>query len=242
MSEDLVFTVALVGGDGAGKTTIAKRLERSSPFPVKYLYMGLAMQSSNRALLTSRLVLFLKLCAYRKKMRKAGKVPPDFISDRELDSSGKKRGAMWRSMRFLNRLAEAWYRQLVSVGYQMRGYVVVYDRHFLFETAPPADGCGRSTQPRLDELYYWIMSHLYPQPALTIMLDAPPEVLYERKGEATPEYLSEQRQAFLEQGRKVKNFVRVDATQALDKVFEEVTQRIMEFRASKRHPKLDGDS
>lgn len=230
-----MVTVAIVGGDGAGKTTIARRLEHSSPFPVKYLYMGVSTQSSNHALLTSRLVLFLKRRLYRKRVQNAGGMPGDYIPARELDYGHAKRGPVWLSARFLNRLAEAWYRQLVSVGYQIRGYVVVYDRHFLFDTAPLVDGSGQRKQPQLDGLYHWIMSHLYPRPKLTILLDAPAEVLYERKGEATPEYLRRQRQAFLDQGKEVEHFVRVDSTQPLDKVFEDVTQHIVEFHASKRH-------
>ena len=33
------FTVALIGPDGAGKTTVARALEEALPFPVEYLYM-----------------------------------------------------------------------------------------------------------------------------------------------------------------------------------------------------------
>ena len=41
-----LFTVALVGSDGAGKTTIARSLEKTSSLPVKYMYMGLSPISS----------------------------------------------------------------------------------------------------------------------------------------------------------------------------------------------------
>jgi thymidylate kinase len=60
------FTVALVGGDGAGKTTIAKSLQESSELSWKYMYMGISLISSNKALPTSRLIRFLRLRAYRK--------------------------------------------------------------------------------------------------------------------------------------------------------------------------------
>jgi GTPase SAR1 family protein len=50
-----MFTVALIGGDGAGKTTIANRLVEDLPFRVKYLYMGFSTISSNAALPTTKL-------------------------------------------------------------------------------------------------------------------------------------------------------------------------------------------
>ncbi len=234
-----MFTVALIGGDGAGKTTIAKSLEQSSQLPLKYLYMGLSTQSSNFALPTSRLVLFLKRRSYRKMVQKSDDTPPETIPANYLEYEEAKRSPIWVTARFLNRLAEAWYRQAVSLSYRMRGYVILYDRHFLFDTVPEVVNAQLQKQPWLDRfydrVYYWSLSHCYPKPDLAIFLDAPAEVLYQRKGEATPDYLNRQRGAFLEQGKKVNHFVRVDATQPLEKVLKDVTEHILEFNASKHH-------
>ena len=55
-----MLTLALVGPDGAGKTTVARTLEEELRPSVKYLYMGVSADSSNHALPTTRLVQALK--------------------------------------------------------------------------------------------------------------------------------------------------------------------------------------
>jgi thymidylate kinase len=131
-------------------------------------------------------------------------------------------------------LLEAWYRQIISLIYQFRGYVVIYDRHFLFDSATPMVDATPHWQARLDALNHWILTHLYPKPHLTVFLDAPADLLYARKGEATPEYLDRQRGAYLEQGKMIANFVRVDATQPLDSVLDDVQNIVLEFHANNR--------
>jgi hypothetical protein len=197
--------------------------------------MGLSTQSSNFALPTSRLILILKRRSYKKRVQSSGGTLPEHITSDQLEYLQTKRGSIWVSVRFINRLAEAGYRQIISLYYQLHGYVVVYDRHFLFEAALDGVQSDVEKKSRLDRLYYWILSNLFPKPGLVIFLDAPVEVLYERKKETTPAFLTKQRGAYLEQGKKHKNFIRVDATQTIDKVLEEVTQHIKEFFDSKYH-------
>lgn len=224
-----MFTVALIGGDGAGKTTIANSVIRSSGLPMKYLYMGLSTRSSNHALPTSRMVLFLKQHLYKKRAKKSAEQLPDEMPASQLEYSEETHGWVWNTARFLNRLAEAWYRQFISIGYQMRGFIVIYDRHFFFDTAPGVINSQNQSLLLLDRLFFWFMSHWYPRPDLTIFLDAPPDLLFRRKGEATLEYLERQREVFLNQGEKLANFVKIDASQPLDAVCSEVIQHIQYF-------------
>jgi thymidylate kinase len=145
-----------------------------------------------------------------------------------------ERGPIWTAFRHLNRFLEAWYRQIISLWYQVRGYVVIYDRHFLFDSAPPVVDTRPRWQMQLDALNYWVLSSFFPKPHLTVFLDAPADLLFARKGEATPEYLDRQRDAYLEQGKRVANFVRVDAAQPLEGVFDDVQRIVLEFNANHR--------
>jgi thymidylate kinase len=236
-----MVTVALLGGDGAGKTTVAKNLEKSAPLPMKYMYMGISPISSNVALPTTRMAGLLRVRAYKKEVIKAGKRPRDAISTHDLHYRSVKRGSIWVAARTLNRLVDFMYRQLVSWRYQRQGYVVVYDRHLVFETAGATSDSGAKKRKRLARIQHWLLSNLYPQPDLVIFLDAPAEVLYGRKGEATLDYLERRRRVILEQGKQMANFVRVDASRSFDQVLADVTQQIMEFLAS-TYPQDAGDN
>lgn len=233
-----MFSVALIGPDGAGKTTIARRLEKSFPLPVKYLYMGINIESSNVALPTSRFIEYLK----HLRRKKSGAAPLQSASlhhQKALSSSShqsKKRriaGSLWAGIRLLNRLAEEWYRQALSWRYQRKGRIVIYDRHFQFDFE--REGAKVEKRRFTDRVHRWCLANVYPHPHLVIYLDAPAEVLFARKGEATLQYLESRRQAFLSQGKHTANFIVVDATQSLELVCNEVTERIMQFYRSRHH-------
>jgi len=213
------FTVALIGPDGAGKSTIARRLETSFPLPVKVLYMGINTESSNVALPTTRLIER----ARQARQRRSGAVRPG--TSPSAGTTRKPSGKLWAGVRLANRLVEEWYRQFLSWSYSRRGKIVVYDRHFKFDFE-----CDGDRQRRFsDRLHRWCLAKLYPRPDQVIYLDAPAEVLFARKGEANLQWLEERRQAFLSQGAKTPGFVRVDATQPLDAVYAEVRKRILGF-------------
>jgi thymidylate kinase len=112
---------------------------------------------------------------------------------------------------------ETAYRHLVSVRYQRRGYLVVYDRHVLFDSAT----AGKHRQLS-DRIFNWIVRNVFPKPSCVLFLDAPPEVLLARKAEGTLEYLERKRQAYIAQGASMPCFVRIDATRPLQEVLESV--------------------
>jgi thymidylate kinase len=213
-------TIALIGADGAGKTTVTRMLERSGLLRFKYLYMGVNTSSSNVALPTSR------LADYLKGRTRQGRLPAA-AGGGSGKGATRKTNAVWAAGRFANRVAEEWFRQGVSLWYQLRGFTVLYDRHFLFDFAP---GIGERTEPLDKRLHRWLLRHVYPRPGLVIFLDAPGEVLFSRKGESTIEELERRRQAVLRLGEGMPGFVRVDATRPLAEVYDEVSRCILRFR------------
>lgn len=223
-----MISVALIGADGAGKTTIAEMLRSSFPMPLKYLYMGINIESSNIALPTSRLIEFAK-----SRNASAGQNGSAGTSLHVRKPSGRK-GLLkhvWLFIRLVNRLAEEWYRQLVSWIYRKRGFIVLYDRHFLFDFEKD----GPSGLPLAEKIHRWCLHRFYPEPDIVLFLDAPPEVLFARKGEATIEFLRARRQAYLRQGKYAHRFEQIDATQPLDTVFSNVCSRILACYEARRN-------
>lgn len=216
--------IAVIGTDGAGKTTIIRMLLESSALPFRYVYMGINIEASNFALPTTRFVAYLR----RRRAKKSRNARPLSITPHDRLPPKRQLIDKLRAVaRLINRLAEAWYRQLVSWCYQLRGYIVLYDRHFMFDFAlPTADS---QDQPLDKRLHSWCLTHFYPRPDLAVYLDAPAEVLFARKGEWGIQYLETRRQALLRQGVQTRNFVQVDVTQPLDAVYTEVLNHIMRF-------------
>ena len=210
-------SVALIGPDGAGKTTITRMLCVSSSLRLKHVYMGINIEASNHALPTSRLVEYFRRRQHKNRERVPAESEPS-------QPEGKRRlGATICAFgRLVNRVAEEWFRQVVSWVYQARGNVVLYDRHFLFDFL--LDEAG--DQPFDQRWHRWFLTHLYPVPDLVIYLDAPAEVLFARKGEKSVEELERRRQAFLRQGARMPRFVQLDATQPLLKVYTDVVNCI----------------
>ena len=247
------FSVALIGPDGAGKTTIARQLPERLRLPLVYVYMGVAVESSSHLLPTTRLIDRLK----RRRARSAEGRPTvaqaaptvagggttvvvDHAPRTAAPSRGRRARAVARRLvspivgvlKLTNRLAEEWYRQAVVWRYVRAGKVVIMDRHFTidFHAADVRDP-DRTLRRRI---HGWVLTHAYPRPDLVIYLDAPAAVLLARKGEGTIESLERRRAEYLEAGALVPEFQVGDATRALEAVASDVAGRVAAFGDDRR--------
>ena len=170
------ISVAILGPDGAGKTTLASSLRRTVPMPSTYVYLGVWRDS--RFETTLRHVVGARLAV------------------RLVTLLGKS--AWIRLQRRLGRL-------------------VVLDRYTSDAALPKSDldWKGRITST--------LVQMTCPEPDLVMVLDAPAEVMFARKGEQGIPRLQASRDLNLAMVDRFRDGVVLDATRSPDEVRQEAT-------------------
>ena len=214
-------SVALIGPDGAGKSSMAREVARRVGSPARYLYMGVNLEQSSLTLPTTRLALAIK------RARGGGPRMTADWSGTESRSGGRPRlvREAYAGVRLMGWLAEEWFRALVARIYNWRGYLVVFDRHFLFDYYA---GHVRRHPGQLlaTQLHGMLLRRFYPRPDMVICLDAPAAVLHARKREQSVESLERRRQEYLSLAAVAPDFNVVDATQPVPVVLDEIMAMI----------------
>lgn len=228
-----MFSVALIGPDGAGKSAVSQRLEREPmPAPVKRIYMGVNLQSSGLMLPTTRLALAVKTARGRRPDMVAPSGQPPVTGGRAARRA--LRGGA-RAARLLLWLAEEWFRQAVAEYHMRRGRIVVFDRHF-FADYFHHDVAATARRSATARVHGFLLRTAYPKPDLVVCLDAPGEVLFGRKQEASVEWLEQRRAQYLQLADEVPHFVVVDADRPLEAVTRDVVTAISDFSEKGRRP------
>lgn len=230
-----MFTIALIGADGAGKTSVGRRVVESFPLPIKYLYMGINLECSRFVLPTTRLVLEWKRATRRRPVMTG---PPDPTRVRVAPKGWPRRAlaSVKSQLRIANLVAEEWFRQIVAWFHRSRGYIVLCDRHFYLDYGAYDLGNrrGKPGGSLAARLHLLMLSRLYPRPDLVIYLDAPAEVLFDRKREGTIELLEHRRREYLGLRDRLPHFEVIDCTQPQDDVARDVCRRILSFHAERQ--------
>jgi thymidylate kinase len=193
-SATMGISVALLGPDGAGKTTLAAALRGTIPMPSSYVYLGVWRESRfeetlrhlTGARLALRLVTLLAKSAWIQLQRRLGKL-------------------------------------------------VILDR-YTSDAALPADALdwkGRVSST--------LVQKTCGEPDLVVVLDAPAELMFARKGEQGIAKLQASRDMNLAMVNRFRDVVVVDAAQQPDGLRRQVTSHICERwagKARRRHAKL----
>ena len=223
------ISVAFVGPDGAGKSTVVEQLLAAWPEVTRFVFMGAGIDQANYSLPTSRWLTRRKRRRLENLLEDSDVLPPARLLTE--DQQGKISGG--RLVKFaglVNRVAEEWYRAMVVGIFRLRGFIVLCDRHFIFEhRLEPAV----SDELLSVRIHNWLLRRFYPRPDIVIFLDADAAFLQKRKMEWPIEHLEYQRQTILGQRPLVGHFVTVDTTQSLATVVDQVANVIVDYAADR---------
>jgi thymidylate kinase len=229
-----MFTVALIGPDGAGKSTVGRRVEAEFPLPIKYIYEGIVLESSNFLLPTTRAFLWGK-----QKLRRqnpAASMGPTAVSSGQRRSRGTAQriaAGISANLHIANLMAEQLYRQILAWFYRRRGYILLLDRHSYLEYCVADTVVNSTAQPLAMRLQGLLLEQYHVKLDLVIYLDAPANLLFERKGEGSPERLDELRRRYAQLQDRVEHFATVDAAQPVEMVTRDVVAILESFYQSR---------
>jgi thymidylate kinase len=212
--------VAIIGPDGCGKSSIVAAVGARLGDRAATVYMGLNPRSG-AILPTTRL---------RNRLRgqeRPGAEPSSRPGDAR-PASGVAGLAPVRAaraaIRLVNRVAEETARHVRIRRLVRSGRIVLLDRDFLLDyDATDVRAPHRSLERRI---HGFVLTRLLPRPDLVILLDAPAEVLYQRKGEWSIAYLEQRRSDYRAALRHARRSVVIDATRPLDDVVEDVLRAV----------------
>jgi thymidylate kinase len=164
--------IALVGPDGAGKTTLADAVRACYPLPSRAVHMGIWREGPWNG--------------------RFARIPGGPV----LQRTGRiVRGSL--TLRY----------------HRARGRLLLQDRFAQEVLLPGAVDTSRGGRFNR-ALSLW----LAPEPDLVLLLDAPGELMFRRKGEHSPEVLEERRQGYLAMVTALPHGAVLDATRPIDDV------------------------
>jgi len=217
-------SVALIGPDGAGKSSVTRLVREMLPVPCRTVYMGVNLDASSLMLPTTRLIVTAKrvLGGRADLTVSAGRTqaPPRQPSARVARN-------LRSAARMANWIAEEWFRQAVAAYARLSGKVVIFDRHFFCDYYAYDVVPRHGPRPLSARVHGYLLERAYPRPDLVLCLDAPASVLHARKREQPVEQLEALRRDYLRLAEVFDSFVVMDATRPADVVAADVVDAIL---------------
>ena len=212
-----MLTIVIVGADGAGKSSVSARLLEDLPVPTRRMYLGANPDARTHPLPTTRAVRWAR-ARNGQDQRTGGPPKAVRVPDARPSGMARRTGRSARAgARVANQIAEEVYQQAIIGWHHARGRVVVCDRH------PSADHFAHDLaawpgQRLSRRVHGAFLRRCIPAPDLVLVLDAPPSVLYARKGEGTLEDLASRRAEYLAYAESADRSVVIDASRPFDEV------------------------
>lgn len=212
--------VAVVGPDGTGKSTIVGHLPSLIGGAVRTVYAGDNPEGGERLLPTTRLLWW-----YRRRTDGPLVHGPPPVERPPRRSLTQRIVTVPRTGLLLaNQCAEEWARLRRARRWAAAGSVVILDRSYIHDYWHH-DVAAPDRSP-LQRAHGWWLVHVLPRPDLTIVLDAPAEVLFARKPEGTIAALVRRRAEYADLERLTPATTVVDADRPLPDVEAAVADAI----------------
>lgn len=209
-----MFTVALVGADGSGKTTVCQEVLAAAP-SIYYVYMGVNPEAATIMLPTTRLWMYLK----KKSGRQTHQGGPPVLMDHSQRSRKLGVLAQLKSLaRLLLVMPEEMYRSAVVNRMRQADAVVLLDRDYYLDYYWHDVSPNHGQRSLAQKIHGWYLSRFYRQPDMVLHLDAPAEILFARKQEGSIESIESRRMEYCRLAGILGDYRVIDVKQPLEDV------------------------
>jgi len=222
------LTIALIGPDGVGKSTVISELSNSFPLGIKSVYMGWSDHENTLKLPTSK---WLYRRYNKTKTSPITEASADNASPQKEQVMASTQKIHWKQFPgIVNEIAEQYTRYFYAKYYKFRGAFVLYDRYvydqFIFNSTAKEE----EIKPQ-DKILAKFFKHFFPEPNLTILLAGDAELIHQRKNELPAEEIAKRIALYEKIGSTMKNFHVIDVNVELKLEIKHITQIIwQEFK------------
>lgn len=212
--------LTLIGADGAGKSSIARRIGARVGTRSIGMYMGANPHARTHGLPTIWVWNRLKRLL-GKDVHTGGPPEPGMVRP-----PSSRRGRLLSHLKSLAvlglRVSDDAYRLLLAATYARLGYLVILDRHPYLDYRAHRVENTAGWRRWGDRIHGFLLEHVYPRPINLVLLDAPAEVLHGRKPEGSLAAVRARRQEYLSVIGTVPDVVVLDVSKSEDEVMADV--------------------